>query len=424
MPRDWTEHQLPSGVDATDVFIGGTNKENQEFLLRAFRSFAHAAASLEASYANLRAEVERLERELAASNSEVVRTSEENAQMRAYLDRILENLPCGVLVASSGGEVLRANSETRRVLGPAAGDGELVSLCSLPDSVRELLQRSRMEEDELEQTVGNGQHNVRWLAVRHALLREGGDIFILRDISERKRLDEIEARLQRECELAAISRLLAHEIRNPLGSLELFAGLLMESDLDDEQRSWVEHVRAGLRTLAAIVNNVLHFHSLPPPQLAPVDLGKLLDWSRGFFLPLGRQSQVTFSLQNHLAGVVIPADRHRLEQVLLNLILNSVQMMPEGGWVELGGRRTRSEGTERAVVTVADTGPGIPPEDLGAIFEPGVSRRAGNSGLGLSVCRKIIEQHGGAIHAANRSQHGAIFTVTFPLTDVPEGVQK
>jgi two-component system sensor histidine kinase FlrB len=234
----------------------------------------------------------------------------------------------------------------------------------------------------------------------------------------RRELDETQSKLRREAALAEISAVLAHEIRNPLGSLELFAGLLAESDLDPECRNWVEHVQAGLRTLTATVNNVLHFHSLPETERAPVDLGQLLGWARDFFRPLARQSRVALSLQNRVAGVLFPADRHRLEQVLLNLVLNSVRAMPGGGWIELAGRRIH-EG-QAVALSVSDTGPGISPEHLACIFEPGFSTRAGSPGLGLAVCRKIVEQHGGTITAGSRPACGATFTLTFPLPQQPE----
>src|SRR5271165_211992 len=230
----------------------------------------------------------------------------------------------------------------------------------------------------------------------------------------RSELDETQSKLRREQALAEIASLLAHEIRNPLGSLELFAGLLAESDLDSDCRNWVEHVQAGLRTLAATVNNVLHFHSLPEPQRAPVDLGQLLGWARDFFAPLTHQAHIEISSHNRLRGVFFPADRHRLEQVLLNLVLNAVRAMPGGGWIELGG--SKIEEGKAVSILVADTGPGISPEHLPSIFEPGFSTRAASPGLGLAVCRKIVEQHGGTIAAASRPGCGAAFTLTFPLS--------
>jgi two-component system, sensor histidine kinase FlrB len=229
----------------------------------------------------------------------------------------------------------------------------------------------------------------------------------------RAELEETQGKLRREQALAEVSTVLAHEIRNPLGSLELFAGLLAESKLEGECRKWVEHVQAGLRVLAATVNNVLHFHSLPEAQRAPVDLGQLIEWARDFFLPLARQSGVALSLQNRVNGVFFPADRHRLEQLLLNLVLNAMRAMPGGGWVEIGGRKAQNGAV--VILTVADTGPGISPEHLPHLFEPGFTTRSGSPGLGLAVCRKIVEQHGGTIAAASRTGSGARFTVTFPL---------
>lgn len=289
-------------------FSGEDKDDDEQFLLRAFRSFAEAAGSLEQSYARLRTEVERLRGELEKSNNE---------------------------------------------------------------------------------------------------------------------LEETQAKLRREQALAEMSALLAHEIRNPLGSLELFTGLLAESDLNSDCREWVNHVQAGLRTLAATVNNVLHFHTLPesgPPEAGLgeadrplVDLGGLLEWAHDFFLPLARQSRVTLSLQNRLSGCFVPGDRHRLEQVLLNLVLNAIRAMPGGGWIELGGRIRRSKNGDSFVITVADTGPGISHEHLPAIFEPGFSTRAGSPGLGLAVCRKIVQQHGGSITAASSAGQGATFTLTLPF---------
>jgi len=419
MSASWGQAEATSSPAA--IPIGHLDTDDERYLLHAFRSFAEAAASLELSYGELRGEVERLERELAVSNGELARSSEENSRIRAQLDRILAGLPCGVLVISKDGRVLKTNLEALRILGLHPQQGELTSFGQLPSAVRELLEFSRRIHAEPEIQLEPGNDAVRWLAARHASLPDHSSVFILRDTSERRRLDQIEARSERDRQLAEISALLAHEIRNPLGSLELFAGLLADSELTAEQRQWLEHVQAGLRTLAATVNNVLHFHSTAELQRSPVDLGKLLEWAKDFFLPLARRSDIVLSLQNGLPGVVFAADRHRLEQVLLNLIRNSIHVMPSGGWIELNGRMS-ANGTS-VTIEVADTGPGIPTEDLRRIFEAGFSRRCGSPGLGLAVCRKIVEQHGGTIAAGNRAGSGAVFTVTFPVSAGTEGVE-
>lgn len=428
---------LPSGIAAIPFAEGGepAREAGEEFLLQAFRSFAGAAASLERSYGLLRSEVARLNSELQESHAGLERSLEENRRMRVHLDRILEGLPCGVLVAKADGKISLINPEAKRLLGydPAELPEKFESLAGLPSELRELLLRARAAGDEQEQSFcgsqGKNKDNIsedeRWLAVRHAGVQDaetaGSDaaecvsIFSLRDVSESKRLVRERDRMRREQALAEMAAVLAHEIRNPLASLELFAGLLAGAELPPECREWVQHVQAGLRTLAATVNNVLHFHSLPAPQRMPTDLGQLLEWAGGFLLPMARRARVELCLRNCLSGVSVAADRHCLEQVLLNLVLNALRAMPGGGWVEISGRIVHEAGQPMANISVNDTGPGITAEGLGKIFDAGFTTRAGSPGLGLAVSRKIVEQHGGTLTGHNCAGGGANFTMKLPL---------
>ncbi len=450
-----------SGIVAGETGAGGTSAAgNEQFLLQAFRTFAEAADSLERSYGELRGEVVRLRAELEQSNAGLVRSLSENRRMREHLDRILEGLPCGVLVERSDGSISLLNPEGRRLLGlpqlppvpssSLSSSSSLLSLSAVPAELLDLLNRAREARGEQELRLpdrcdSDGRHSndrtERWLAVRHAAVPDGqvpdgsaedgqattgpanqGDaepvsIFILRDVSDAKSLVQEREKLRREQALAEMASILAHEIRNPLGSLELFAGLLAAAALPPECHLWVEQVQAGLRTLGATVNNVLHFHSLPAPQRAPVDLGLLLDWAGGFLVPMARQARVELCLRNRLQGVWFVADRHRLEQVLLNLVLNALRAMPGGGWVEISGHRTRHGNGCAAVISVNDTGPGIDARQAARIFEPGFSTRPGSPGLGLAVCRKIVEQHGGSLAVCNRAGSGASFALMLPLAN-------
>lgn len=144
-----------------------------------------------------------------------------------------------------------------------------------------------------------------------------------------------------------------------------------------------------------------------------MDMGRLLEWAGGFLAPMAHRARVELRLRNHLNCVWVPADRHRLEQVLLNLVLNAMRAMPGGGWVGISGA-TRHRGAGEVVIQVSDSGGGIGPEEAGRLFEPGFSTHAGSPGLGLAVCRKIVEQHGGTLGATNRAGGGACFTLTLP----------
>ena len=152
---------------------------DEQFLLQAFTSFAEAAGSLERSYSLLRAEVGRLRQELEESNGGLARSLEENRTMRQHLDRILEGLPCGVLVVSDNGEISRVNPEGRRLLGWET-DGnpkalaQPLSIADLGSDLGELLHRARTQNSEQEQKVSqkvppslSGDPAAeRWLAVR------------------------------------------------------------------------------------------------------------------------------------------------------------------------------------------------------------------------------------------------------------------
>ena len=383
-------------------------------LTRAFASFTEAAASLERSYVQLQSEVARLRHELEDTNRDLASSLEENRRMRQRLNRILQGLPCGVLVTEAGGRVSLANPETQRLLATACHPG---SVSALPVWIRDLLDRTQGSRGEIEYRCGGPE--VEWITVRHAQLsaEEGGSsIFILQDVSELKRLEqEHEAHSRREA-LAEMSALLAHEIRNPLGSLELFAGLLAESELEEEERNWVGHLQAGLRTLAATVNNVLHFHSQPSPGLAPTDLGRWLRSTHDFLRPLAERAQVRMALRQTLDGVLVSADRHRLEQVLLNLALNAFRFMPGGGVLEIRGFVSSHAGVPIAAVEISDTGPGIAADDRERIFHPGFTTCAGSPGLGLAVCKTIMEQHGGVITVEGHKGPGTTFKLEFPFT--------
>jgi signal transduction histidine kinase len=408
-------------------------------LARAFASFTEAAGSLERTYGQLQGQVGHLRHELEVTNRDLATSLDENHRIRERLRRIVEGLPCGVLVVEAGSTISTLNPEAARLLG-----GSFDSADGLPGELSEALDQARQTGLETELQLSHS--SPVWIAVRHAWLEQyearATSVFILRDVSEAKKLECDREHLQRQQALVEMSALLAHEIRNPLGSLELFAGLLAESNLEGESRRWIEHVQAGLRTLSATVNNVLHLHNTPEAELAPTDAGQLLDWAYDFLLPLAKQARVEMQIINGLRGVTIQADRHRLEQVLLNLAINAFRFMPGGGWLSIRGadcarlqssgqvsqntdlrntdshnddaQRKGSRNSDCVEISVCDTGPGIAPEDISRIFDAGFSTRPGSSGLGLAVCRRILEQHAGSISAESRPGHGATFRLRLP----------
>jgi signal transduction histidine kinase len=383
---------------------------DERFLARAFASFTAAAASLERSYSELQAEVARLRQELTTSHQDLARSRDDNRHMRQRLDRILAGLPCGVLAVAGGGQITLANPEARRLLGVEA-ESSLTHVAQL-SGWREAL--GQTPADGGEQIFHCGEVGT-WVALRRASLgaaEPGGGVFILRDVSEARRLEREREGLQHRQALADMSAMLAHEIRNPLASLELFAGLLLEASLDSEAQQWATQLQAGLRTLAATVNNVLQFHSRPSPQLVPVDLGRLLTASVQFLGPLAGQAGVRLELDQQLDGVQVAGDRHRLEQVLLNLALNAFRAMPQGGVLRIAGGKAKAD-SGRLQVRISDSGKGVAAADVPRIFDAGFTTCPGSPGLGLAVCRAVMEQHGGSIEVRTRPGSGTTFILEF-----------
>lgn len=393
--------------------------DSQKQLSQAFASFSQVAGSLERSYGRLQLEVLGLRHELEETNRDLARSLEENQRMRAYLDRILEGLPCGVVVLDGASRVRLANSETHRLLSLAPG-----TICPsqrLPASVERALSICTLAHEEREWKSENQKNGERWVAMRRTPLGDGSQqhtIYILRDVSEQKRMERERERIRRQEALAEMSAVLAHEIRNPLGSLELFAGLLADADREQggEHEQWIVQLQAGLRSLSATVNNVLQFRTLPPPALVPCDLGEVLDGAFDFLSPLGKQSGMVMEICNALHGVVRPGDRNRLQQVLLNLALNAFRFTPSGGRLRFEGKLEQRPSSMMAQIQIRDTGCGIRPEHLGKIFDAGFTTRAGSPGLGLTVCKQVVEQHGGEIRVTSAPGQGTTFTLVFPLS--------
>jgi signal transduction histidine kinase len=234
----------------------------------------------------------------------------------------------------------------------------------------------------------------------------GEEVSRLRQELEQER----DLRMRREA-LAEMAALVAHEVRNPLGSLELFAGLLADSALAPQEREWVEQIQSGLRILSATVYNVLEFHGPRPLQLAPTEIHGVLRAVEDLLRPVAQRAGMRLSADHSPESLCILADRHRLEQVFLNLSLNSFRFAAQGGVLSI--KTCRDRGLVR--VDFEDRGPGIAVEGLGKILDAGLPLQTDIRGLGLAVANRIVEQHGGTIRLTSAPGEGTSFHLRFPL---------
>jgi PAS domain S-box-containing protein len=379
--------------------------------------------------------VSELRVELSARNAALSTSLAENERMRLDLQQIVDSMPCGVLVLDRNGEISMINPESGRLLGldgahfPEGSKTTLRQISAFTGVNLESSYENASSKDRGLEFCVNEPSGKRWLEVRNRPLfhpsGRGGKpnrtILILRDITAQRRAEEERGAAREAMALAEITTILAHEIRNPLASLELFAELI-END-GDRREQWISNLRVGIRTLSGTVNNVLSFHGSGSLKLAPVSLSALIGSAVQFVQPLAHQSAVSLEwLVDHGQNPVM-GNESALQQVVLNLISNAIRHTPAGGRVAVSLRTEpgTAEGENHVIVEFSDTGCGIRPDQIEHIFEPGFSGSGDTSGLGLAVCARIMKQHGGQICVANRIHCGARFALTLPLLQLEAG---
>jgi two-component system, NtrC family, sensor histidine kinase KinB len=337
----------------------------------------------------------------------------------------LAALPDAVLVINADGRVVSLNAEAL-ALFPALGDeGTSVSSLSLPAEAQEEIQRAlttprrRPESIDLSKAFGIGEPNSHRRLLPRVVPFAGsefaGAVLVLYDVTELARLDEM------RLELVGVA---SHELRTPVTTLRMTLAMLAEEALSRRQTELVTTALGGVEQLAGTVDEFLDLTRIEAGQLRlhreAVDLSQVVDQVTERFRTQCEASGVTLDkhLQAHVPGKV---DVTRLAVVIANLLSNSGKYTPPGGTivVECG----RAPDGAHAVVRVSDSGPGIPEEFRERVFEKffRVEHRGGTdggtkgTGIGLYLCRQIVEAHGGQILCgAGPGARGASFTVTLP----------
>jgi signal transduction histidine kinase len=396
--------------------------EERELLHAAFRSFDEAAHTLQQSYSALTARVEQMDVELAQSNEALRRQLFDNEAMRVHLDGILESLSTGVLVMDDCETISRSNRAAEAFLGTTAAElrnrrasdvlaGAGLGLCDRP------------------QRIGQTVVSISQVPLHNDSGEGSGHLILFQDIT---RIYQLEEQLQRKERLAAMGELIgriAHEIRNPLGSVELFASML-QRDLGEHSsgKRYAQQISQAVQSTDRLLANLLLY-------TRPVRLARA--WHRaepliGESIRLAAHAiiKVPVDIRVDISREITAMWCHdgQLKQVLVNLVVNAVQAMPHGGVlaISLSQEPPQTLGMPAVRLTVRDSGIGIDPAHRSRIFDPFFTTKDEGTGLGLAIVYSIVDAHQGRIDVESTVGQGTSCSIILPhpsRSGVPHEVQ-
>jgi two-component system sensor histidine kinase FlrB len=362
-----------------------------EMLNLAMEAFNSAAANLQTSYDALKEETRRLREEVEEKNAEL-------SYFSGLLESVLNNTPSAIFVANERRELLVKNSAADALLADI-GEGAL----------KDMLESSP-KHGIFDYSAGSGRHYRLSAGELHSDILSG-NVYVVDEITLLKKFEEEKQRgvqLQMMGEMAAN---IAHEIRNPLGSIELFASLL-ERDLAGNEAAvkMTSNIVKAVRTMNGIISNTLLFTKEINADKKEFILSDIVDEVILYLQPILREKEVT--LLNRLdENISVLCERGLFYQAVMNILHNALDAVPpKSGVVEIISEKSE-EFPYPLKLSIIDNGGGISPAIKDRLFLPFQTTKTKGAGLGLSIAYKIIKAHGGDIIADSDGASYSRFTV-------------
>lgn len=365
------------------------NTQDMELLSKAMETFNSASSSLLVYYSALEEKVKLLTQEVE--------------HKKQQLDSILDSIDMGVIFFDTSGSVTLINKAAQSLLGVRAKDivgntgicAEVKGEMIIPENAKPFAALTS-ETDVLDQS-GNSI----------------GRALIFKDIT---RLQELEAENERNRRLTAMGELvlkIAHEVRNPLGSIELFASLIYEDLKGSRQAEYATRISDSVRSLVNTLDNMLRYSRGIAPRFSEASFSDTISELRAEFAEMMDTKSIELVYETGLdpSKCVISMDKGLMRQALINVFLNSMQAMPDGGRISVS---TSRDADNNFVISIKDTGSGMDTETAAKMFEPFFSTKDRGTGLGMSITRNVVEAHKGSIRVDSRQGAGTELTITLP----------
>ncbi len=423
---DWLRRFNELGIAVPTIFV--TSKGDSRLAMEAMRAGIFDYVNRSAECAKALPFVVHRAIEGHSLMLEKVRLQKELIETKNFLESIVENAGDAISVVDLEGKVLFWNKGAERLYGfrqeEALGrklfevlswDNE--SRAQEKEAQKACMARIRAGElipyVEVKRRAKDGREINTSMTVS-PLRNAAGDIIgasrICRDITHLKRAEERLIQAERLSCLGELTAGVAHELRNPLAGIKINTQVLSRrKDLPEIDRRLIHSTLEGIEKIQKIVDDMLHFAKPKPAHFKRVAVNAIVEKSLAILPTKLKGANISLRFE---PGEDLPplwVDEHQIQQVLINLMLNAIQAMENGGVLTL---RTFQE-NDAVAISVQDTGVGIAPKHLKKIFDPFFTTKSEGTGLGLSISLKIVESHGAALDVTSRPGEGSTFTIRF-----------
>lgn len=380
--------------------------------------FPDKSKQLEAAFDSLNQQFESLNLELQDSNYMLQNKVAELDVLANYLKNIFDNMVQGILVLDLNGMVTTCNAAAEKILGIKSQKILFKRFWDLfEDNLFGFSMHTALNLDPSarhETATYNILHGQSELEIVTAYAgQDQGLILMLRDVTEMRHLQTLAARADRMKALGEMAAQVAHEIRNPLGGIKGFASLL-KRDLSDRpsQQKMAASIVEGTDNLDHLVDRILHYSRPVHPHPEKTDLIALLqDIKTHLMADANILPNIAIKIDAPFDQLLLNLDPALIKSALLNLLVNAVQAMPNGGTVGLSVQKQPA----CALVSISDTGTGISEENLAKLYSPFFTTKPQGNGLGLAEVQKVVQAHGGTIDVMSTVNKGTTFTIKLPF---------
>lgn len=369
-------------------------------------------------YGVVTSKIERLGRQMR-DVKEVFSALKEN------LDQMMANLQDGVMLFTSDFRAVLVSASAERFIGKPRG----AMLGCRPAEIfsgDSPLGRAILEAIEAHEPVGQEEietEHGRHIQVSLDFIEERGErIGALLTLRDAESVHRIEDEIELSRRLAAIGRLtsgVAHEVKNPINAIVVHLEVLRQKlkEIDPDTRRHMDVIGSEIQRLDRVVQTLVDFTRPVDLRLSEMDLRRMVDDVVTLASPAAEQHKVHIERQAGKDSLPVRMDADLVKQALLNIVLNGVQAMPEGGKLRMAVRRDG----DGALITVRDQGAGIPADIRDKVFNLYFTTKKGGSGIGLAMAYRVVQLHHGTVEFTSVPGHGTTFYLRFPIADSAGG---